>query len=250
MANTSFVFVIPYFNERNRLDVLELVNYVCEARTDVIFVDDGSSDNSANLVDDACKKLAAHGIKAINHKLPTNLGKSNAILSGMLLARNMGYSHGVNLDIDLPIEINSIKRGKDLCLENRTLGLVSGARVRLAGSGVNRTVSRQWIGRIIATYIYLLGSIDMYDTQSPLKIYNLDVCANLLNHKFKTRWFGDVEIILARKSYFEENGIREFVLVNWIDISGGHFTIRKYHEVVLDLLKLSQVLLFERRRRY
>ena len=249
MVDASFVFVIPYFNEQSRLDVLKLVSYVYGANTDVIFVDDGSSDNSANLVDDACKKLAGHGVKAINHKLPANLGKSKAILSGMLLARDMGYSHGVNLDIDLPLEINSINEAKALCLEDRSLGLVSGARVRLAGSGVNRTVSRQWIGRIIATYIYLLGRIDMYDTQSPLKIYNLDVCADLLNHDFKTRWFGDVEIILSRKSYFEKNGIREFALSNWVDIAGSHFTIRRYHEVVLDLLRLSQVLLFERRRR-
>jgi glycosyltransferase involved in cell wall biosynthesis len=245
-SGTSFVLLIPYFNESHRLDVNAISDFLSEINCDVIFVDDGSSDSSATLVDRLCFVLNGLKINARNYNLSTNQGKARALIAGMSFAKDCGYTHAINLDIDLPLSIKDVQTGMTLTAEDPNLGLVSGARVRLAGSGVKRTIARQWIGRIIATYIYFLGKIEMYDTQSPLKIYNLEICKLLENHRFRTRWFGDVEIILGNQLYFRKAGIREFPLDNWVDISQGYFTVRNYHEVFFDLLKLTQVLVFRK----
>jgi hypothetical protein len=174
------------------------------------------------------------------------VGKASALITGMMFAHDSGYTHAVNLDVDLPLAITDVVTGINIVIHCPSLGLVSGARIRLAGSGVSRTISRQWIGRIIATYIYFLGRIDMYDTQSPLKIYNLEICRFLHNHKFRTRWFGDVEVILKNKDYFQLMGIREFAIEHWVDKAEGYFTFRNYHQVLIDLFKLTQLLTFRK----
>ena len=243
---SNFVLLIPYFNESHRLNVTEILDFLSELECDVVFVDDGSSDSSASIVDRICSVLTELGIQAINYQLQTNSGKSKALIAGMVFAKEHGYTHVINIDIDLPLSIKDIKTGIAILNNNPTLGLISGARVRLAGTGVNRTIARQWIGRMIATYIYFLGKLEMYDTQSPLKIYNLEICQFLRNYKFRTRWFGDVEIILSNKVYFQKTGIREFALDSWEDVSDGYFTKRNYFKVFFDLFRLTQFLVFRK----
>ena len=242
----KFVLLIPYFNESHRIDASALLDFFTDTKCEVIFIDDGSSDSSAFLVDGICSELLNRKINATNYRLPTNLGKATALIAGMFFAHKLGYTHVINLDIDLPLSTKDVQTGIAVARKNPNLGLVSGARVRLAGSGVNRTIKRQWIGRIIATYIYFLGKIEMYDTQSPLKIYNLEICNFMKSRKIVTRWFGDVEIILNNQLHFQKCGIEEFAMSHWEDIGEGYFTIRNYHEVFFDLCKLTYYLVFRK----
>lgn len=58
--NKTFTIIIPVYNEEDNLFrvELELSKYIknCPIQADVLFVNDGSSDNSQNLIEDICSK--------------------------------------------------------------------------------------------------------------------------------------------------------------------------------------------------
>jgi len=58
--NKTFTIIIPVYNEEDNLFrvELELSKYIknCPIQADILFVNDGSSDNSQNLIEDICSK--------------------------------------------------------------------------------------------------------------------------------------------------------------------------------------------------
>ena len=58
--NKTFTIIIPVYNEEDNLFrvELELSKYIknCPMQADILFVNDGSSDNSQNLIEDICSK--------------------------------------------------------------------------------------------------------------------------------------------------------------------------------------------------
>ncbi len=81
--------IIPAFNEeRNVADVVERVRAY---GYDVVVVDDGSGDHTAQRASEAGAKVL---------RLPINLGYGGALQTGYLFARDNGYELAVQLDAD------------------------------------------------------------------------------------------------------------------------------------------------------
>ncbi|MBI1856778.1 glycosyltransferase family 2 protein [Candidatus Saccharibacteria bacterium] len=85
--------IIPDFNEGER--VLPVIEAACGAVGvgEVIVVDDGSTDGTADLL------ASQDGIKVLTHT--TNRGKGEALDTGMQYARGVGCNSAVFLDADL-----------------------------------------------------------------------------------------------------------------------------------------------------
>jgi dolichyl-phosphate beta-glucosyltransferase len=230
--------LIPFFNEAHRMDADKIYHFMRESPWPIIFIDDGSTDETSNELLRLINALKSHE----KHKIVTlhsNVGKTNAVRIGLQELINGGFQFAVLSDFDLPVSLNDLRKAESLAI-NSDFGLVSGARVRLAGSNVSRSPYRHWIGRMIATLVYLLVTDDMYDPQSPCKVYQLKSVGSLLEDKFETKWFGDLELLLRFKS---NNPIRilEFPLQNWVDIPNGNLSLFSAPKVLMDLLKLSKV---------
>ncbi len=79
-------FVFPVFNEENNLEVLyERVREACfrsNVDYEIVFVDDGSTDNSLNVI----KKISDNDKKAGYASLSRNFGHQNAFYAGMTYA--------------------------------------------------------------------------------------------------------------------------------------------------------------------
>lgn len=237
--------IVPYFNESHRLDAQKLKVFFSLLGMDTIFVDDGSTDNTKDEID-----LIIEGIhqspgkyKAKNLHLKHNGGKTNAIRSGLLHAHELGYSHVAITDIDLPINHKDIQLAVATAYQEDA-AIVSGARVRLSGSDVKRSASRHWIGRIIATGIWKFFHVDSYDIQSPCKVYRLSLIIDELQLPFKTKWFGDVELILRLKGKNQKVlEVHEFPLNYWRDVPEGNLGMKSVLKVLLDLFKLEIIYL-------
>ena len=85
--------VIPTFD--NPLTVRGVVEAVSEHGIEIILVDDGSSTPGRA----ACAALAADGLATLC-RLDENLGKGGAVKAGFAAARELGFSHVLQVDAD------------------------------------------------------------------------------------------------------------------------------------------------------
>lgn len=249
MSNISHTpncaLIVPYFNESHRLDAQKLKDFLRALGMDIIFIDDGSTDNTRDEIDLIIGVIhqTQGKYQARNLNLKQNRGKTNAIRSGILHAHELGYSHVAITDIDLPVHHKDIRLAVAIAYQEDA-AIISGARIRLSGSDVKRSALRHWIGRIIATGIWKFFHVDSYDIQSPCKVYNLNLIIQELQSPFKTKWFGDVELILRLKGKNQKFlEVHEFPLNYWRDVPEGNLGMKSALKVLLDLMKLEIIYL-------
>jgi dolichol-phosphate mannosyltransferase len=145
--------IVPTYNER--ANVGEVVRRLFDAageRVDLLVVDDGSPDGTADLVDE----LAAgpHGIHLMRRA--AKLGLGTAYLAGFAWALERGYHAVIEMDADLshdpadvPRLIDALDGGADLVIGSR---YVEGGRVenwgrfRRALSAGGNLYARAWMG--------------------------------------------------------------------------------------------------------
>lgn len=241
---TKVAMVVPCFNEYKRFNLdywgklLELLPQI-----EWHFVDDGSTDKTAGLLETLQKYSNTKVIKNDRNK-----GKAEAIRQGMnaVLHNNsktdfIGYvdSDGAFSGTDIEKLIN-IAIKENMNSEIRDVWISS--RVGLAGRAISRKSSRHYLGRLVATFITFGWRGAPYDTQSGFKIFvNSPQFQDSLRMKFRTRWFFDIEMlnrIAIRKS--ASLNIWEEPLLSWVDVSGSHIKARQYFQIIKDLLIARQ----------
>ncbi len=167
--NNKGLLIVPVYNEVDRLDIKSWARISNSKSFDILFVDDGSTDESYSMLRQMQVKNPRISIK----KLMKNRGKGNVIYEGIKLSKKLGYNYVGLMDADLSVLPSNLTFGLTKILENSRLFMVSGARIQLAGWNVERTYFRRWAGRLIATLISLVTGITIYDPQSPCKWFNL-----------------------------------------------------------------------------
>lgn len=84
----NFVTIIPTYNNPLTLkDVVEGVKPFC---SDIIVVDDGSDPEGADVAENL------EGVLLIRHN--KNIGKGPALGSGLIRAKELGYTHAITID--------------------------------------------------------------------------------------------------------------------------------------------------------
>jgi len=101
----TLTVIIPYFNEARILPLLfeALDNLDPSLIQEILFVDDGSNDNSKEQVE-KFKELTAHNVKSLKNKV--NMGKGVAIKTGV---ESAGSTHCLILDADLELDPSEIQ---------------------------------------------------------------------------------------------------------------------------------------------
>lgn len=161
---TSLSIVVPIYNEEENVKKLhkEIID-VCKKNKysyEVIFVDDGSSDNTF----DACKKLKP--LKLIQFR--KNFGKSAALEAGIQAAKK---DHIVTLDADGQNDPADIPQMIDYLIKN-DLDVVSGYRKNRQDPAMKIFVSR------VANFLrHIILHDDINDSGCCLKVYKKE-CFN------------------------------------------------------------------------
>ncbi len=158
-------------------------------RGEVIVVDDGSDDGTADAVPDL------PGVHVVRQ--PVNAGKGAALRAGMAIAR--GDVRGFT-DADLPYGTKPLDFGMR-CIRTRGFHAAIGDRTRpgstYSGAGAVRTVVSELASFAFRTLV--TGGI--YDTQCGFKLFRGDVADGLFRVSRIDRFAVDVELIYLLLKY-------------------------------------------------
>ena len=145
----STVLIIPAYREAGRVgDVVRAVRRL-DLGLDVLVVDDGSPDDTA-------EQARSAGARVISH--PYNLGYGSALHTGYCHAWRYGYQRVLQMDADgqhdatmLPRLMDALDQGADVVLGSRYLEgePPPSSLARRIGTGLFAKIATLWIGKRI-----------------------------------------------------------------------------------------------------
>lgn len=187
-------FIIPVYNEEIRIGntLSKVLDYFSGAdySTEVVVVDDGSTDRTSVIV-----RSFGDSVKLLSYG--KNLGKGAAVRYGMLLARG-NYRVFSDADLSTPIyEINKIleklTNGADVCIGSRAL---DPSMIR-----EHQPFYREFMGKTFNKFVQLLIMKGIEDTQCGFKGFTAESAEFLFSRSRIDGFSFDVEILyLAQKA--------------------------------------------------
>lgn len=235
----TVAWVIPCFNEAQRLDPALIEVLLSDEHTHVLLVDDGSTDATLGLLNELA---ARHSGRVSVLALEPNGGKAEAVRKGLIqasaTAELVGYA-----DADFstpPQELHRLARA----IEEREAPVVIGARVGLAGTRIVRKPMRHYLGRVFGTAASLLLGMMIYDTQCGAKLFRVTpLLRACLAEPFGSRWVFDVELLgrlligTAGIPGIPPEQLVEVPLLEWRDVGGSKLGLKAMVQVPWHLLK-------------
>lgn len=232
---------MPCYNEALRLPVAHFQEFLGNSEIQLIFVDDGSRDNTIERLEEL---RAGKEDQVTVLRSPRNQGKAAAVRQGVNFALQQGAGYVGFWDADLATPLDAIPQFISVLAARSDLDMIFGSRVKLLGRHVERRAARHYLGRVFATVVSVMLRLAIYDTQCGAKVFR--VCPNtqdLWAEPFRTKWIFDVEL-LAR--YIRRVGspgaaalgIYEFPLESWRDVAGSKVKALDFLVAFRDVLRI------------
>jgi len=232
---TQLSIVIPAYNEQNRLPGTLLSTLVwCDRNLpsyEIIVVDDGSKDETANLVN-----LFSKLTKNVRYILCPHQGKGNAVRIGML---NAWGTYVLFMDADGATPLKEIKNF--LCKMEQGFDVVIGSRVvqNPSETKVITSFHRKFIGRSFSAVVNLFAIPGFADTQCGFKIFRSKVAKKIFSQQKLSGFAFDVEILyIARMHNFN---VLELP-ITWVNQEGSKVNIFiDSFKMLVDVLKIRWI---------
>ena len=206
----TYSIVVPAYNESTRIaaSLEKVLTYVHAEgwNAEVIVVNDGSRDNTAEIV----RSFAAEDPVIRLLENPGNRGKGYSVRNGMLHARGKILIFS-DADLSSPIEeaaklLHALDQGADIAIGSRWL--------RAETQTQRQPLHRQLFGRIFNLMLRITLGLKFKDTQCGFKAFKKPAAAAIFPLQKIERWGFDPEILfLARKFGFR---------VQEIPVAWGH----------------------------
>ncbi len=200
----QYSIVIPAYNESARISTtLEKVLAYVHSQgwsAEVIVVNDGSRDNTAQIVQDFAQKDSA--LRLIEN--PGNRGKGYSVRNGMLHSQG-SFVLFSDADLSSPIEeapklFQALEEGADIAIGSRWLRAETQTR--------RQPLHRQLFGRVFNLALRLTLGLQFADTQCGFKAFKQPAVKAIFPLQKIERWGFDPEILfLARKLGFKTKEI-------------------------------------------
>ena len=196
----SLSIIFPVFNEELRLKssfnhIKSFLKKKKNFKTEIIFVDDGSKDNSYKMIKKFILDLKKKNkVKVVKSK--KNLGKGGAL---KLAVKEAKYDWILTTDIDMSVSLFQLSDWLKKKLINLNDAVYFASRTH-EKSIVKKNFFRNIIGNIMRFIISTILNIKIRDTQCGFKLYKKKI-AKIIFAKIKNYGFDhDLEIVLLLKS--------------------------------------------------
>jgi len=153
----SSLVVIPTFNEANSIG--EVLDGLKGMDLDVLVIDDGSPDGTADVV-------RMHQVEVVQRESKQGLG--SAYRTGFSIGLNRGYTYVIQMDADGSHQVNDLKNMMEWIGSS---DLLIGSRWIQDGSISNWSKAREYLSRTANGYAKLMLGLKVKDATSGFRIY-------------------------------------------------------------------------------
>lgn len=162
---SNTIVIIPTYNESNNVSRLVEVVMALEPEIDILFVDDGSPDGTADLIKNKIKQYPER-IKLIEREGKQGLG--TAYVRGFEYALEHDYDYVCEMDADFSHDPNDLPRLVEV-VKNRAADLAIGSRYSKGISIVNWPLRRLILSYCANLYARIITGIPVKDTTAGFK---------------------------------------------------------------------------------
>ena len=215
--------IIPYFNEEKRVKktigtIKKFFKKKKSIKVEIIFVNDGSSDNTQLILESYLKELLLknHSIKF--YKLPFNQGKGYAIKHGVQKSK---YNWILMCDFDMSTKPDQLIQWTRNGFISSINSAYFGSRTH-SNSKTQKKYHRLIFGKVFTILINLLFSINIRDTQCGFKLFHKSYALNIFKKLKSYRFVFDIDLILLLRN--NKILIKELP-VTWIHMSKSKLNI-------------------------
>jgi dolichyl-phosphate beta-glucosyltransferase len=231
----NILIIIPFYNEVERIN-LESFHQIFNGFSSYNFllVDDGSSDKTIAVLEQFQSKFSA--IEVL--KLPKNVGKAEAIRSAVLSFSEADYI--AYYDADLATPFSELDRLIQFAVQNPKYKMVMGARIKLIGNGVKRSLKRHYFGRIFATIVsQFVLKVAVYDTQCGAKVIDFKAAQHIFEKPFISKWLFDVELLKRLQTIHNlKEVVKEIPLEKWEEIGKSKIKFVDFLRIPFQLFQI------------
>jgi len=197
MDSYTYSIIIPAYNESQRISASldKILAYIADQNwgAEVVVVNDGSRDNTAEIVREYAK---AHPMVRLIEN-PGNRGKGYTVRNGML------HAHGdillfTDADLSSPIEESkklfaAIDKGADVTFGSRWL------QAELQTE--RQPLYRQIFGRIFNLLLRIILGLNYKDTQCGFKAFTRKAAHQIFTRQMIDRWGFDPEVLFLAEKF-------------------------------------------------
>jgi dolichyl-phosphate beta-glucosyltransferase len=233
MKSPELSIVIPAYNEEARLPrALALIRDYLASRgmsgeeTEIIVVDDGSTDSTAKIVQDWSSRLPS--VRLLSNG--ENRGKGYSVRHGMLDARGR-VALFTDADLSAPIEeaeklFAALKAGSDVAIGSRALdrSLIFSHQSRL----------RELAGIIFNGFVRVFTGLPLHDTQCGFKVFLSEPSRIVFKQQRIERFGFDPEVLFL--------AVRHGLRVAEIPVRWAHDPATKVHVIRDSLLMFTDLI--------
>lgn len=180
-AEKNLTIIIPAYNEADNLEILlpVIIEYCSKNGWKIIIVNDGSKDNTSNIL----KKFdSSEDFSVIHHKL--NKGYGAAIKSGLSACRT---EYAVTIDADGQHHLEDIDRLFNKMIDSDA-DMIVGSRKGIRSASFSRGFAKG----IIRTLAKILMDVPIYDINSGMKIYRTELAKKYIYLTPDTMSYSDI----------------------------------------------------------
>jgi glycosyltransferase involved in cell wall biosynthesis len=227
--------VIPAYNENERLGepLQKIMVFVSEKglNAELIVVDDGSSDATAKVAEEAFATMPDIPARAIRYD--KNRGKGFAVKTGLQAAK---ADVALFTDADLSTPIEELTKLTDPIISGEYDVTFGSRALDRSLIGTHQPWRREQGGRVMNLIIRTMSGLPFEDTQCGFKAFNMQKFRPLLELMTIDRFGFDVEFLFVA----QHNGLRlKEVPVRWNDVAGSKVSVFRDTRRMID--ELNQI---------
>ncbi len=166
------IVIIPTYNEKENAEKIIRAVFGLEKKFDILIIDDGSPDGTADIVKRLIDTEFADRLHIIERE--GKLGLGTAYIRGFKWALDKGYDYIFEMDADFSHDPNDLPRLYAAC-HDEGADLAIGSRYVTGVNVVNWPIGRVLMSYFASQYVRMVTGFDVHDTTAGFVCYKRQV---------------------------------------------------------------------------